>query len=274
MNSIAIPALSPKSLIADLFERQRTLAAFGLALFVLALPLLAMTWLDPRLLDSGRSPWVKPVKFMVSMGLFSVTSAWFFGYVRAERRGSRLMRWTVTALIASATFELFWIIWQAGHGVDSHFNVGRPIDAIMFGLMGVFALVLTGSVLPLAWEIARRPAPGLPGDYVAAVVAGLVLTFLLGTGAGIVMSVNGGHAVGAEGQGLPLFGWNRIGGDIRVAHFLGIHAEQIIPAAAALIASFAAPLRQRLLIAGILLYTALTLFVLAQAMAGRPLLPV
>ncbi len=48
------------------------------------------------------------------------------------------------------------------------------------------------------------------------------------------MSQQAGHAVGAEGGQVPLFGWNRSGGDLRVAHFLGIHAEQAIPLLAAL----------------------------------------
>jgi hypothetical protein len=139
--------------------------------------------------------------------------------------------------------------------------------------MGVFALLLTATTLPLALEIARRPAAGLSGDYRAAVVIGLVLTFVLGTAAGMAMGANGSHAVGAEGAGLPLLGWNRLGGDLRIAHFLGIHAEQIIPAGAALTAGLAAPVRRRLLAGGTLLFVAVTAAALAQALAGRPLLP-
>jgi len=145
MNSLAVPNLGAKSLTNELFHRQPILAGYGVAVLVLAIPVLAMTWLDPRLLENGHSPWVKPVKFLVSTGLFAVTAAWFFGYVRPERRDSRAMRWTSGALIASASFELFWITWQAGNGVDSHFNTGTPLNAVMFGLMGLFALILTGN---------------------------------------------------------------------------------------------------------------------------------
>jgi hypothetical protein len=273
MNSIALHPARLPDLVAELFERQRSLASYGVALIVLAFPIAAMVMVDPRLLDSGYSPWVKPAKFFVSAGLFAVTSAWFFGYVRPERRASRTMRWTVAALIGAASFELFWITWQAANGVDSHFNIGTPLNAIMFGLMGLFALILTGTALPLAWEIARRPAEGLPGEYVAAVAIALVLTFVLGTAAGVAMSVNGGHAVGLEGQGLPLFGWNRLGGDFRPAHFLGLHAQQLIPAGAALIGGLAASRRRGLVIGGSVAYVALFAALFGQAVAGRPLLP-
>lgn len=272
MNASALP-LPPTSFLSELFHRQRTLAAFGIALLVLALPVFAITWLDPRLLGNGHSPWAKPVKFFFSVGLFALTSAWFFGYVRPERREAKWLRRSVAAVVVAGSFELFWITFQAANGVDSHFNTGTVLEAVMFGLMGLFALVLTASVLPLAWEIMRRPAEGLTRDFVAAVGIGLFFTWALGTAAGVAMSVYGGHAVGPEGAGLPLFGWNGIGGDLRPAHFLGIHAEQFIPVGAALIGGLAAPVRWRLVIGGSALYLLLFVALLLQAFAGQPLIP-
>ena len=273
MTSLALSARPNLGILAELLRRHRTLAGYGLALLVLTPPVLMMMAVDPRLLPNGISPWLKPAKFLVSIGLFALTAAWFFGYVRPERRDRPLLRFTVGALILSASFELSWIIWQAAHGVDSHFNHSTELDSLMFNLMGLFALVLTATPLPLAWEIARRPAEGFARDYTLAVVAGLVLTWLLGTGAGIVIAYNGSHAVGAEGLGLPLFGWNRLGGDLRIAHFLGVHAEQFIPAGAAMIGGLAVAVRRRLIAAGVIGYIAVTLAVLAQALAGQPLIP-
>jgi hypothetical protein len=99
----------------------------------------------------------------------------------------------------------------------------------MYELMWVGALLLTATTLPLAWEIARRPAPGLPGSYVASVTIGLLLCFVLGAGICGYMAQGTGHSVGAVGGHLTLFGWNRASGDLRIAHFLGIHAQQAIP---------------------------------------------
>ena len=230
---------------------------------------------DPRVRDSGVNVWVKPAKFLSSVGIFALTAAWFFGYVRPERRRSRLMRGTVAVLIAAGTFELVWISWQAAHGLESHFNFDTPFYIMMYQLMGAFAVLLVGTTLPLAWEIARRPALHLRKDFVAAVVLGLLLTFLLGGMLGGYMSSQAGHSVGMEGGRTFLFGWNRSGGDLRIAHFLGIHAEQAVPILAALTAEAGLGQRARwaALAAGTTAYAVLTLAIFAQAVAGRALFP-
>ena len=258
---------------AELIHRQPTLALFGLVLLSLALPLLVLQLVDTRQL-AGVSVWVKPVKFLVSIGAFSLTAAWFFGYIRPERRRSRAMRWTVWTLVAMGSFELLWIGWQASQGLPSHFNATTPFFAIMYALMGVSAVLLVGTTLPMAWEIGRRPAAGVRPDFAAAVVIGLLLTFVLGGGLGGYMSSQTGHSVGAEGAMVPLFGWNRGGGDLRVAHFMGIHAQQAIPILLVLAAPLAARLRWLVLAAGVAAYVMATLAVFAQAVSGQALLPI
>lgn len=273
MTSLAIPAApATPAILAELFARQRNLARYGLAMLTLAGLAFLMQAIDPRLLASGVPVWMKPAKFFLSVGVFALTMAWFFGYVRPARRRSPLMRGTVALLIASASFELAYIALQAALAQESHFNVSTPYHATMYALMGLGAVLLVATTLPLAWEIARRPAPGLRRSFVAAVVIGLVLTFLLGGGLGGYMSSQLGHSVGAQGGHVPLFGWNRSGGDLRIAHFLGIHAQQAIPLLGALIAPFPARTRWALLIAGTTAFTALTLAVFAQTVAGRPFL--
>lgn len=264
----------PLTPLAELIERQRPLALYGLALLMLALVGAAMQTVDPRVLASGVNVWVKPVKFLVSVGVFALTAAWFFGYIRPERRSALLPRMVVVMLIGAGSLELLWIGWQAGNGLESHFNNDTPFFNMMYSLMGLFAVILIGSTLPLAWEIARRPAAGTRSDFVAAVVIGLTLTFLLGGGLGGYMSAQPGHNVGATGGHVPLFGWNRSGGDLRTAHFLGIHSEQAIPLLAALVAGWPGRARWAALGAGTLAYVALALAVFAQAVAGRPLLPI
>lgn len=258
---------------AEIVVRQGTLALYGMTLIALSVLAVLLQALDPRLLDSGVNVWVKPAKFLSSIGIFALTAAWFFGYVRPERRRSLLLRATVVMLIVAGTFELVWIGWQAANGLESHFNVDTPLSTTMYALMGVFAVLLVATTLPLAWEIGRRPAAHLRGDFVAAVVIGLVLTFLLGGILGGYMSSQTGHSVGAEGGRTFFFGWNRSGGDLRIAHFFGIHAEQAIPLMAVLAAGLGAKARWAAVIAGSIAYAAVTLAVFAHAVAGRPLFP-
>ena len=259
--------------LAELIARQRPLALYGLALLTLALAGAALQAIDPRVLASGVNVWVKPVKFLVSVGVFALTAAWFFGYIRPERRRALLPRMVVVMLIGAGSFELLWIGWQAAQGLESHFNHDTPFYDLMYSMMGLFAVILIGSTLPLAWEIARRPAAGIRSDFIAAVVIGLLLTLLLGGGLGGYMSAQPGHSVGATGGHVPLFGWNRSGGDLRIAHFLGIHAQQAIPVLSLLTGGLVAPRRWAILVGGTALYVGLTLAVFAQAVAGRPLLP-
>lgn len=273
MTALALPArIARPSILSELLERQRGLALYGLATLLLALPILALQAIDPRTLD-GVGVWVKPAKFLVSVGIFSLTMAWFWDYVRPERRDGQAMRWTVRTLIGAASFELLYIGLQAARGLHSHFNFSSAFHIAMYALMGVAAVALTATALPLAWEIARRPRSGLSRDFRAAVVTGLVLTFLLGAGLGGYMSAQPGHSVGAEGGRVFFFGWNRSGGDLRIAHFLGIHAQQAIPLLAALVAGWSVRARWAALGAGTLAYLAVTLAVFLQAVAGRPLLP-
>lgn len=275
MTSLALAAVPvPSSILSQLFERNRTLAVYGIALALLGIVALALQVADPRTLASGVGIWVKPAKFFFSVAVFALTAAWFFGYVRPERRRAPLMRGVVAVLIATSAFELAYICWQATQGLESHFNTSTPFHDLMYALMGVGAVLLVGTTLPLAWEIARRPAEGLQKSFVAAVVIGLLLTFLLGGGFGGYMGSQAGHAVGAEGGRVALFGWNRLGGDLRVAHFFGIHSEQAIPVMAALTAGGSARVRWVAVGAGSVAYAAVTVAVFLQAVGGRSFVPV
>lgn len=273
MTALTLTPPRPAGILAELGNRHRLLTRYGIAFLALGVIAFALQAIDPRTLASGVNIWVKPAKFAVSIGVFALTASWFMGYVRPERRDSRLMRGTVAALVASGIFELAYIAFQAAQALESHYNYDTPFHSIMYALMGLGATIFAGTALPMAWEIGRRPAPGLQRSFVAAVVIGLVLTFALGAVLGGYMSSQAGHAVGQVGGSVPVFGWNRLGGDLRVAHFLGIHAEQALPLLAAAVAGASARIRWIAVLGGSTAYAALTLGVFAQAVAGRALLP-
>lgn len=228
---------SPKRVWLELLSRQSTLAWFGLSLWLAMVPTLLAWGLDERTLREV-NVWTKPLKFMASVGLFSITTAWFVGLLAPERRRTRLVRVVVAVIIATGLFEVGYITWQAAWGQASHYNADTLLHQVMYALMGLGALLLTATQPLLAWQIWQDGRPQDASIWRDAVVAGLVATFVLGAGVGGLL----GGLQPPEGAGLPVVGWHLSGGDLRPAHFLGIHSQQLIPLAGALLAG--AGLRQ------------------------------
>jgi hypothetical protein len=123
--------------------------------------------------------------------------------------------------------------------------------------------------------LARNDARPLDPAYRLSIVAGLVLTFVLGGIEGVIMSSSGGHAVGIplpDDSGVPIFGWLRTAGDLRVAHFIGIHAQQVLPLFGALAVRLLAARARSAVIAAMLVYSLLAVATFVQAWMGQPLL--
>lgn len=255
--------------------REPVLVATGLAFLLAMIPTGIAYAVDDRTL-LGANVWLKPLKFEVSLAVFAVTLAWFMPLVSDAFRRSFLGRYAVWAVVALTPLELAYIAWRASRSEASHFNEATSAASIAYALMGVGAVMFTLSAPALAVGIARRDAEPIAPAYRLAVALGLVLTFLLGGIEGIVMSTGTGHNVGmplAGDAGMPIFGWLRTAGDLRVAHFLGIHAQQAIPIFGVIaVALFAA--RARAVVAVFAAaYSALVLATLVQALMARPLLP-
>ena len=250
-----------------LWQREPRLVAFAAGMLALMIPAAIGLALDERTLREV-NVWVKPMKFMLSVALTALTTAWFAPLLPAAVRRGRAFGALVWTLIATGGFEVAYITVQAALGQASHYNVGDPFHAAMYTLMGIGAVLLTATQPWLAWLIWRHGRPGVAPAYRLAVLLGLVLTFVLGAGAGILL----GGGAPAPGPGLPVLGWSQVAGDVRVAHFVGIHAGQALP----LLGFVLARRQPRIAPAGVWLGSALWcgLFaaVLLQALAGRPLI--
>jgi hypothetical protein len=260
----------------DAEGRRRQPLLWGTAIFMLLIipPTVVALFLDGRTVNDI-NVWIKPLKFEASLALYLGTLAWFWDYLAPAARGSRGLRAFAVVSVALIAFEIAYIVLQSARGVGSHFNEATPIEGIVFTLMGVAALVFTTFSATLGIAIARRPSADLAPAFRLAVVLGLILTTVLGVAAGIAISVNGGHWVGAaptDAGGLPIFGWTRVGGDLRVAHFFGLHALQILPVAGWLVAR-RWPNATGLVWLTAGAFTALTVYTLVEALAGWPFLP-
>ena len=253
-----------RDLPAELWARERRLALFGALLLALLLPMAVAAGLDERVLR-GVNVWIKPMKFALSIAVLALTTAWFVGHLRPERRATRSVDAIVWLLIGSGSFELGYITLQAALGQGSHYNVGDPLHATMYTLMGLGALVLTATQPMLAWQLLRHGDRARPAAVRLAVLLGLALTFVFGAGVGLLL----GGLQPPSGPGLPLLGWSLAGGDLRPAHFIGVHAEQALPLVGFAAAALGLRRSKTIVWGATLAYTALFVALVAWGLAGR-----
>ncbi|MGR6964377.1 hypothetical protein ACU610_07965 [Geodermatophilus sp. URMC 61] len=249
------------------------------------------TVLDDRVLV-GAPIWAKPFKFAVSIVLYAVTWSWLLAGLRRHR----LARWAGTVIAVALLVEYVVIVGQAVRGRQSHFNVATPLDATLWGIMGssiavlFVANVVVAAVLvrrrvgprPLTWAVRAGAAISLFGIGIAFLMTGPTPAQRQSLRDGTFTGVVGAHSVGVTDGGpvLPVTGWSTTGGDLRIAHFVGIHALQALPLLAVLLTLLAArlpllrdeDLRTRLVLVAAGGYAGLTCLVLWQALRGQPLL--
>jgi hypothetical protein len=243
----------------------RTALVF-LAFFVL---LYTGTFIDGRLIN-GVSVWEKPAKFFLSLSLQLATLAWGLALLPAQERQKPAIRITSLIIVVAAIGELIYIAFRASRGEASHFNQTTAIATTFYMLMGLGAVTLAMLTSFLGSRILRR-APSSPLAF--ATGWGFVLAGLLALVTGAYVSSQTGHWVGGDqtdATGLPFFHWSTTGGDLRVAHFFGLHLMQALPVLGFLFRDFP-PLQARGLIAlGAVIWTGLTVLTFFQAVAGRP----
>jgi hypothetical protein len=225
----------------------------GFALLMLITLTLTYIWsLNDHRLIRDVGVWVKPMKFMASTALFALTTVWVLKVAHSHVDQTYAYDWIVALLVATSLFEVVYISYQASQGAGSHYNVSDSFHAFMFGVMAIAAVGLTASQAWLAWEIWKeQKSADIPVETLG-VIIGLVLTFVLSTISGFMLGGNQPPA----GQGLPIVGWH-LYKDIRPAHFLGVHAQQLIPLWGLIAANFMGSFGYIGLLAGSLLYVVL-----------------
>jgi hypothetical protein len=259
-----------RTVLADARRGHPGLYALTIAMTALALVTAVLAVVDQREL-LGAPLWFKPLKFSISIALYGAALAWMLS--RLPGRGMRRAGWIITI---GAVLEMVVIVGQAARGVRSHFNTDSAFDAALYSAMGAVITVVWLATVAIALQFLRERS----ADRVtsSAVRLGL-LVGLAGMAVGFLLSANGGHAVGVPdgGPGLPFVGWSTTGGDLRIGHFVGMHALQLLPLLAAGLAALdpgrldeTARVRVvRIAAAG---YAGLVVLVTWQALRGQPLL--
>jgi hypothetical protein len=287
--SASLP-LSPRhELIAGVWRRNPPLVALVLSMLVVAAVALLGLVVDPRVII-GAPAWMKPLKFAVSIAIYGTTLLWMLTFIPDRPRVVAAVSWGV---FLGLGIEMVLIVMQVLRNTTSHFNQETPFDAAVFTAMGavIAGMWLLNAIV--AFLLARRrfaEAPIVWGVRLGLVAGllGMTVAFLMtqptpdqdaliaATGSS---SIVGAHAVGVAdgGPGLPVVGWSTNGGDLRVAHFVGLHGLQALPLLGLALARFGPPwlpMRDRSRLVGVAatFWIALTLLLTWQALREQPLI--
>ena len=246
--------------IETLEYRNGPLFYFGLICFVLAIVFLLLTKTSTIQL-TGVNAWNKPFKFSVSIMLYSWSMAWYCYYLPSFN--VTLFNWAVIILLG---YELSYIAIQAGRGQLSHYNNSTPFYLLLFQLMGLAATLVTLYTAYVGILFFRNDLPDLSLAYLWGIRWGIVI-FVIFSFEGALMGGRMAHTVGGKdgGIGIPLLKWSLKSGDLRVAHFIGMHALQVLP----ILACYLIKNTMAIFIVSAL-YGLLALYTLIQALNGKP----
>jgi len=262
--------------------RHRPLMIFVALMAVLAVGSAVGIAADPRVL-TGVPIWLKPFKFSVSFVLYGATLAWMLSLLP---RRSRLAERAATVIVAMSAAEMVVIVGQVLRGQPSHYNESTPLNAALWQVMGSSIMVLFVAHFAIGLVVLRQPIADRAAAYAVRLGLGLSLVGMLAAVPMVLPGqqqdtegVAGAHSVGVPdgGPGLPLVGWSTTGGDLRIGHFVGLHALQALPILAFLLGRFFGRrldqrVRVRLLVVAGFAYGVLTMVLTWQALRGQPLL--
>lgn len=193
--------------------------------FILAIGCGVGLLLDDRML-MGINVWIKPLKFTISTGIYILTVGFLITLYPFSKTKKHIIRNLVSWTLL---MEILIIIVQGARGVKSHYNQSSAQDGILFAMMGLLIMV---NVLVMAFFIIEtlRLKLNTTKSVQWSILLGWVIV-LFGSWIGGQMIAQLSHNVGVAdgGAGLPLLNWSTIAGDLRVAHFFGLHAIQLIP---------------------------------------------
>ncbi|KZB82238.1 hypothetical protein [Amycolatopsis regifaucium] len=233
------------TILTDLRERTRTWhrGSYRLAqafAVITVLCVLAML-IDQRTLN-GAPLWAKPFKFAVSAALYFFTWSWLVSLLPKFRRTAN---WLANTLVVIFAAEYVLVVFQTVRVRASHFNAETSLDNTIFQVMGgmiamlwVINLVLTIAILftrlpdrATTWAARIGAVLGMVGISLAVLMNGPTPEQQAALDATGTSTMIGAHTVGLPdgGPGLPILGWSTVGGDLRIPHFLGLHALQALP---------------------------------------------
>jgi hypothetical protein len=213
----------PRRVARELWRRNAVLAVVAAVHVALLVGFLGGLVVATRTIG-GEPAWLKPAKFAASIALVTATLGWLSEHLPVD---DETLRRISIGIAVTAVIEIVLIGGQAGRGVESHFDFSTPLNGAVYMTMGV---AIIGFTLLVGWLLVRS----VQGQF--SITSAFEWGIVLGLAVFIIGSVQGGTMIALErsvvvtGTTIPVFGWS-IAGDLRVAHFVGLHALQALPAA-------------------------------------------
>jgi hypothetical protein len=228
-------------LLRSAFAVNPALTILAVTMLITFLATLLGAFVDHRVI-TGAPAWLKPAKFAISVSIYCFTFVWMLGFV--ENR-PRLVRLVANVTTASLIVEMAVILTQAVRGTTSHFNQTTALNTALWFTMGAFIVLvwMMNLLLAIMLLLQRMPDRALAwslrlGLLISAIGMATAFFMVLPTpeqsvriAGGYGPRIVGAHSVRVRdgGPGLPILGWSTVGGDLRVAHFVGLHALQVLP---------------------------------------------
>jgi len=252
-----------RQFIDTLQFRNGLLFTFGVCTLLAAFIFLVLICFSTRQVR-GANAWLKPFKFALSIAIFSWTMGWYTYELNASG-AVNLYNWIVIIFLG---FEIIYIALQAGRGQLSHYNLSSPIYSFLTAMMGIAAALVTLWTGYIGLLFLNADLGDLPEYYVLSIRIGIFL-FVIFAFQGAAMGARQTHAVGGPegGPGLPVLAWSTRQGDLRIAHFIGMHALQVLPIVSWYV------LKDTMATATLgVAYTLLAIFSWARALQGKSLI--
>jgi hypothetical protein len=251
-----------KTLFSRIKSSSPALYYCGIAHLLLMVVMMVIAQYDHRQL-LGVNVWIKPIKFALSIGLYCLTWPLLLQYFPPGRLKTRFISFTVFAM----SFEMLAIASQAARGQLSHYNISSLYNLILFNLMGVVIVLQTLFALFIGIRFFKVNSTQMSPALLWSIRLGIIMACIFAMEGGI-MGARLAHTVGAAdgGPGLPLFNWSKLAGDLRIAHFMGMHSLQIIPLFV-IISKVKSPRPAIIFASG---YFVLVTLLLINALLGRP----
>lgn len=224
--TVGSPLLVLRHLAAN---AHRQLLMVGAVIFALAPICTAISLLDSRVLD-GANVWFKPIKFQLSVSIFLVTLSVMVAATGPRFKRSIIGRSTIWIAISTSVFEIFWITVRAALAERSHYDTDTAFGSTMYALMGVAAVLLSATPIVIAIAaLASRSNTAIPKLLPLGMLLGSLVAFVGAAVVGSMLSRSPEHyptSVADQSSRLPFIGWSVERDDLRIAHFVGLHALQ------------------------------------------------